>query len=77
MNYAPAYAPAYAGRPGYSPMVLVGADAAAEPGLWEKTKTFLGTENTIIPVKNGYLLGGAAIVGVGIYYGWFGKRRRR
>lgn len=75
-GYAPAgFAPGRQG--GYSPMVLVGADAAAEPSFIDKAKTFLDTENSIVHVKNGYLVAGAAVIGAGIYFGWFGKRRRR
>lgn len=53
---------------------------AATGTMWNKFTTALGQQNSIVPVKNGYLLGGAAALGlviVGSYEGWFGKRRSR
>lgn len=50
---------------------IIGADAKAEKGIVDKTKDFLGEEG-LFGVKNGYLLGGAALVGLAIY----GKSQR-
>jgi hypothetical protein len=64
---------------GYSPMVMMGADPApATPTLWEKTTTWLGTENATIGhgVKNGYIVAGAAVVGL-YMAGYLGGKRRR
>jgi hypothetical protein len=87
-GYAPhGYAPPYA-MPGY-PLArttgwdIVGADpapapapAAATPSFLDKTKAFLGEPNSLIGVKNGYILGGAVVLGV-VWYGhaegWFGR----
>jgi hypothetical protein len=63
----------------YSPMVAFGVDAAApDPNsLTEKAKAWLGAQNSVVPVKNGYIVAGAAVLGIGLYAGWFGTRRRR
>lgn len=49
----------------------------AEPGVLDRTKEFLGEETA--GVKNGYLLGGAALAALGLYgytqLGWFGGKK--
>jgi hypothetical protein len=58
------------------PMAVFGADATAQPTTMDKIKTALGAQNSVIPVKNGYLLAGAGAIAVliyGSYEGWFGR----
>lgn len=50
---------------------------ATTPTLTERVTTFLQTQNSTVPVKNGYLLGGAALVGVALVYMGKGKKGRR
>ena len=75
--YATSPYAAAARRYGYAPMVAVGADAPDPNSFTEKAKAFLSAQNSVIPVKNGYIVGGALVLGVGLYAGWFGKKRRR
>jgi hypothetical protein len=62
-------------------MTVFGADpnAPATPSALDKFKAAMGAQNSIVPVKNGYLLGGGIAAGLLIYgsaKGWFGRRRR-
>lgn len=77
--YATSPYAAAARRYGYAPMVAVGADPAAPDTrtLTQKASDFLNAQNSVIPVKNMYIVGGAAVLGIGLYAGWFGGRRRR
>lgn len=75
--YATSPYAAAARRYGYAPMVAVGADPAAEPTLTDKVKNFLNAQNSLLGVQNKWIVGGAAVVGIGLYAGWFGGRRRR
>lgn len=71
-------APGGAMAPSSGPKVSgIGADTTT-PSLLDRAKTFLQAENATVHVKNGYLLAGAAGVGL---VAWFathhGKKRRR
>lgn len=75
--YANPYAYAARRAYGYTPMVAFGATDPNAPSTLDNVKTWLGTQNSIVPVKNGYIVAGAAVVGIGLYAGWFGGKRRR
>jgi hypothetical protein len=71
--------------PGYG-MSVFGADPtpaptpAATPSALDRFKAAMGAQNSIVPVKNGYLLGGSlalALLIYGSYEGWFKGRRRK
>jgi hypothetical protein len=84
----PAFAPPYANPAalaGPQQWSIVGADAPPAPApapagqtFTDKAKAFLG--NQTFGVKNGYLLAGATVVGLGAWgwhAGWFGKKGKR
>lgn len=58
---------------------IIGAgEEEKKAGAFDKFKTTLAEPNSLTGVKNGYLLGGAAALGL-IWYGyskhWYGKKR--
>jgi hypothetical protein len=59
----PNYGLAYAGG-GYPLAFGAAGDATAEKSFTDKAKDFLGEENSLVGVKNGYILGGAAAAGL-------------
>ena len=78
IGYGPGYNPyALAYYPGSAGSSIVGADAAAPAteSFLDKTKAFLNDDKPL-GVKNGYLLAGAAVIGL-VWYGssegWFGR----
>lgn len=75
---APAYPMGLAGPGSYD---IIGADTPADPNApqttWDKIKTFLSTQNSVVPVTNGVLLGvsaGAGLLLYGVHEGWFRRR---
>ena len=64
----------------YAPMAVFGADAPApttQPGMLDKFKTAMAAQNSVIPVKNGYLLAAGVVGGIAVIgsaEGWWGKK---
>lgn len=61
----------YGWAPPAMPLVF-GAEELPKESLADKTKRVLGEENSLLRVKNGYLLGAAVLAGLG-YYGYVNR----